>query len=55
MTSDSAQVACGDYQDTTKLFKPGTLVRIQGTLVQDLNHERWNEIHPVSKIDSTSE
>lgn len=55
MTSDSAEVACGDYQNTTRLFEPGARVTIKGTLVQELKHERWNEIHPVSAIDTVPE
>jgi len=46
-----AKPVCVDYKDDTTLPPVGTHVAITGTLVLDTNHGRWNEIHPVSKID----
>lgn len=55
MTNEKAIEACGTYKDSTELYKPGARVTIKGTLVQDLNHEQWNEIHPVSRLDTVPE
>ena len=46
-----ARPACQDYQDDVALPPVGAHVSITGTLVLDTNHGRWNEIHPVSKIE----
>ncbi|PYR93563.1 MAG: hypothetical protein DMF84_09175 [Acidobacteria bacterium] len=47
----SAISACSsDYSNAVKLPPVGTHVAITGTYVQDENHARWMEIHPVSKI-----
>ena len=45
-----AKPACVDYHDRTVVPPVGTNVEVTGTLVQDMNHAKWNEIHPVSKI-----
>ena len=37
-------------KDHTKIPSVGTHVVITGTFVQDTNHSKWNEIHPVSSI-----
>ncbi|HJS88361.1 MAG TPA: hypothetical protein VJ738_00160 [Steroidobacteraceae bacterium] len=42
--------ACRGYQDEVQLPPVGSHVRIVGTFVQDTNHEKWNEIHPVTSI-----
>ena len=38
-----------------KLPPVGSHVMITGTWVQDLNHEKWDEIHPVTSIDVLSD
>jgi uncharacterized protein YraI len=45
-----AKPACAGFADHTVIPAVGTHVEITGTYVQDTNHARWNEIHPVSKI-----
>jgi len=45
-----AKPACNGFVDHTVIPPVGTHVEITGTYVQDTNHARWNEIHPVSKI-----
>ncbi len=42
--------ACRGFKDSTPIPPVGTHVAITGTYVQDTNHARWNEIHPVSGI-----
>lgn len=43
--------ACEGYHAPTSVPPIGTRVRITGSLVQDTNHGRWNEIHPVVMIE----
>ena len=45
-----AKPACNGFIDHTVIPPVGTHVEITGTYVQDTNHAKWNEIHPVSKI-----
>lgn len=45
-----AKPACAGFADHTVIPPVGTHVEITGTYVQDTNHARWNEIHPVSRI-----
>lgn len=46
-----ARPACEAFHDTTEIPPSGAHVAITGTLVMDDNHARWNEIHPVSRIE----
>lgn len=50
VTQTDAKPACNGFKDTTTIPPVGTHVEITGTFVQDNNHARWNEIHPVSSI-----
>ena len=45
-----AKPACSGFADHTVIPAVGSHVEITGTYVQDTNHAKWNEIHPVSKI-----
>ena len=45
-----AKPACSGFVDHTVIPPIGTHVAITGTFVQEKNHGKWNEIHPVSKI-----
>ncbi len=50
VTQADAQPACSGFTDHTTIPPVGTHVAITGTFVQEKNHKKWNEIHPVSKI-----
>jgi hypothetical protein len=50
VTQADAKPACAGFTDHTKIPPVGTHVAITGTFVQEQNHNKWNEIHPVSKI-----
>ena len=50
VTQADAKPACGGFTDHTVIPPVGTHVEITGSYVQDTNHAKWNEIHPVSKI-----
>lgn len=43
--------ACRGYRSMVVIPPVGSHVRIVGTLVQDQNHDKWAEIHPVSSIE----
>jgi hypothetical protein len=45
-----AITACEAYSNSVNLPPVGSHVRIVGTYVQDNNHARWMEIHPVTSI-----
>jgi Bacterial SH3 domain len=49
-TQADARPACSAFGDHTAIPAVGSHVAITGTFVQDTNHQRWNEIHPVSRI-----
>jgi len=50
VTQADAKPACSTFGDHTLIPPVGSHVRITGAFVQDNNHAKWNEIHPVSKI-----
>ena len=50
VTQPDAQSACAGFTDHTTILPVGTHVAITGTFVQEKNHKKWNEIHPVSRI-----
>ena len=50
VTQADAKAACVGFKDHTTIPPVGTHVAISGTFVQDTNHAKWNEIHPVSSI-----
>ena len=50
VTQPDAQSACAGFTDHTTIPPVGTHVAITGTFVQEKNHKKWNEIHPVSRI-----
>ncbi len=45
-----AKPSCTGFQDHTTIPPVGTHVAVTGTFVQEKNHGKWNEIHPVSSI-----
>jgi hypothetical protein len=49
VTQPDAQSACAGFADHTTI-PVGAHVAMTGTFVQDKNHKKWNEIHPVSRI-----
>lgn len=51
VTQKDAVSACKGYKSPVKLAPVGSHVRITGPWVQDTNHAKWNEIHPVSSIE----
>jgi hypothetical protein len=51
VTQADAKPACSGFKDHTTIPPVGTHVAITGTLVQEKNHAKWNEIHPVSRIE----
>lgn len=46
-----ARQACRNYHSPIALPAVGCMVRITGSLVEDQEHAKWNEIHPVTKIE----
>jgi hypothetical protein len=51
VTQADAKVACPvTYNSPVQIPPVGSRVRIVGTYVQDTNHARWMEIHPVTSI-----
>ncbi len=51
MTQKDAISGCKNFQSAVALPSVGSHVRITGTLVQETNHDKWMEIHPVTKIE----
>lgn len=50
VTQPDAEGACEGYTSPIQVPPIGSHVRITGTYVQDTNHGKWMEIHPVSSI-----
>ncbi len=51
VTQQDAKTACPlSYHTPVQLPPVGSRVRIVGTYVQDTNHSKWMEIHPVTSI-----
>lgn len=50
VTQTDAQPGCAGFADHTTIPAIGKHVAITGTLVREKNHQHWNEIHPVSRI-----
>jgi hypothetical protein len=46
-----AKAACKGYKNTVKIPPVGSHVKITGPWVQDKEHQKWFEIHPVTKIE----
>lgn len=53
VTQADAKAACKGYKSPIKLAPVGSHVKITGSWVQDTNHAKWLEIHPVSAIEVT--
>lgn len=51
VTQADALMACARFRNHTTIPSVGTHVAIKGTYVQDTEHARWMEIHPVSSIE----
>ena len=52
VTQADAKSACpASYHSPVQLAPVGSHVRIVGSYVQDTNHARWMEIHPVTSIE----
>lgn len=50
VTQADAKPFCTAFADHTTIPPVGAHVAITGSFVQEKNHQKWNEIHPVSKI-----
>ena len=50
VTQLDAKPSCVGFMDHTAIPRVGSHVAIRGTFVQETNHKKWNEIHPVSSI-----
>lgn len=50
VTQTDAKPTCSGFQDHTTIPPVGSHVAITGTLVREKNHTKWDEIHPVSRI-----
>ena len=51
VTQADAKSACQAFNNSVKIPSIGSHVRIVGSYVQDTNHSKWMEIHPVSSIE----
>jgi hypothetical protein len=51
VTQKDAVSACKNYKNKVVLPPVGSHVRMSGSWVQDDNHARWQEIHPVTSIE----
>jgi hypothetical protein len=51
VTQEDAVAACKNFVSDVVIPPVGSHVRITGTLVQDMEHAKWMEIHPVTKIE----
>jgi hypothetical protein len=51
VTQKDAVNACKNFKSAVTLPPVGSHVRITGTFVQDTNHEKWLEIHPVTSVE----
>jgi Bacterial SH3 domain len=51
VTQADAIAACKSFNNPLTIPAVGSHVRITGSYVQDNNHAKWMEIHPVSKIE----
>ena len=50
VTQADAKSACQAFNSPVKIPPVGSHVRIVGSYVQDTNHAKWMEIHPVTSI-----
>lgn len=51
VSQEDAKAACPQtYHSPVQIPPVGSRVRIVGTYVQDMNHAKWMEIHPVASI-----
>lgn len=51
VTQEDARAACRGCTSSIIIPAPGSHVAITGTLVRETKHDKWMEIHPVSKIE----
>lgn len=54
VTQQDAKAACINYKSGLRIPPVGTCVRMTGALVQDQEHAKWMELHPVSRIEPIS-
>jgi len=50
VTQTDAKPSCAGFKDHTMIPAIGSHVAITGSFVQEKNHAKWNEVHPVSSI-----
>jgi len=48
---EDAKGPCKNYTNAIEKPYAGEYIRVTGRYVQDSNHAKWREIHPVSKIE----
>jgi hypothetical protein len=51
VTQKDAVEACTNFSNVVLLPPVGSHVRITGTWVQEKNHDKWMEIHPVTSVE----
>jgi hypothetical protein len=51
VTQVDAKAACMNVQSSVVIPPPGSCVKITGAYVQDLEHAKWMELHPITKIE----
>jgi hypothetical protein len=51
VTQADAKPSCQGFTDSQVIPPVGTHVAVTGTLIREQNHAKWNEIHPVTKIE----
>jgi hypothetical protein len=52
VTQQDALEACRGYKNTIVIPRVGTHVCVTGSYVQDQEHAKWMEIHPVTRIEA---
>jgi hypothetical protein len=50
VTQQDAKASCTGYKSPLQIPPIGSHIRVVGAYVQDTNHARWMEIHPVTSI-----
>lgn len=50
VTQSDAKSACKNYKSNIHLPPVGSHIKMTGSWVQDTNHAKWNELHPVTSI-----
>ena len=54
VAQEDAKAACSGFQSSVAIPPVGSCVKITGSYVQDAEHARWMELHPVTNIERCS-